>query len=66
VVSAAGAGTGAVIGLVSAPEVSDGRDVPSIRIDAPQRLHAILTRLPRTLASGTAYFAGQLPHETFI
>lgn len=35
-------------------------------IGAPQRLQVIFTFLPRTFSSGTAYFAGQLPQETFI
>jgi hypothetical protein len=40
--------------------------VPSTTIAAPQRLHVMRTFRPRTLSSGTAYFAGQLPHWTFI
>src|SRR5262245_23635319 len=34
--------------------------VPSTTMPAPQRLQVILTLRPRTLSSGTAYFAGQL------
>src|SRR5262245_53120498 len=33
--------------------------VPSTTIEAPQCLHVMRARLPRTRSSGTAYFAGQ-------
>jgi hypothetical protein len=40
--------------------------VPSTTIAAPQRLQVMRTFRPRTLSSGTAYLAGQLPHWTFM
>ncbi len=39
---------------------------PSTTIGEPQRLHLIRTFRPRTLSSGTAYFAGQLSQPTFM
>lgn len=51
-------------GLAAAVPVA--RCVPSTRMAAPQCLHLIRTFFPRTFWSGMAYFAGQLPQETFM
>lgn len=51
---------------LSAPPGPSPRDVPSMAMLAPQWRHTIRTLLPRTFASGTAYLAGQLLHETFM
>jgi len=53
-------------GKLAGGRAAGARPVPSTMMSAPQRLHRIRTLRPLTLSSGTAYFAGQLPQETFM